>query len=255
MEKDEYRVMKEIEEAYWWFAGKGLLVSSVLHRLCGNRVRGNRILDIGSGTGFVLEILSSYGTVCGVELSPEAIRFLREKDGGLLVRSDVSRDLPFRNNTFSAVTCLDVLEHLDNDAGLLKEIFRVCQPLGCVIITVPAMQLLWSSHDIALHHKRRYTRKKILKKAGAVGFTVMKASYYNTILFPLVFAVRKLKSFFSYERPIRSDFFLPIPKWINAMLSLLFAYEIRLLQRLSFPVGVSLLVILQKQGLNELQGQ
>jgi SAM-dependent methyltransferase len=246
MEKDEYRVMHDIEQTYWWFVGKQFLVRRILERLSPNRQGLDRILDIGCGTGIVLKLLEGFGTSYGMELSPDAIQFLRNRGLNLVVRSDADQSIPFKDNAFSAITCLDVLEHLDNDLTLLKEMGRVCKPGGHVIVTVPAFKILWSPHDVALHHKRRYTRKPTLDKVSGLGYTVIKASYYNVSLFFPILLVRKLKLLFSSKNHMRSDFFVSIPKGLNALLSSLFLFEIGCLRLLNFPFGVSLLLVLQK---------
>jgi ubiquinone/menaquinone biosynthesis C-methylase UbiE len=246
MEKDEYTIMHDIEQTYWWFVGKQFLVKRTLERLFQDRRGGDRILDIGCGTGIILKLLENFGTSYGVELSRDAVQFLRNRGLNLIVQSDANRSIPFKDNTFSAITCLDVLEHLDNDLKLLKEMRRVCKQGGYVIVTVPAFGILWSSHDVALHHKRRYTRELILQKIRGLGYTVLKASYYNVSLFFPILVVRKLKLLFSSENHVRSDFFLPIPNGLNALLSSLFIFEIGCLRFVNFLFGVSLVLVLQK---------
>jgi hypothetical protein len=123
---------------------------------------------------------------------------------------------------------------------------RVCKPGGHIVLTVPAFNVLWSPHDVALHHRRRYTRTQMLKKIFRLNCTVVKNSYYNTILFLPILAIRKLKPFLSDGQNVESDFFIPIPRWINALLTFLYVAEIGCLQFLNFPFGVSLLLILKK---------
>ncbi len=246
MEKDEYKMMHDIEQSYWWFVGKQFLVKSILERYSLNRLKNDQLLDIGCGTGAILKLLQNYGIAYGVELSTNAIRFLKRRDLNLVVRSDASQSIPFKENTFSAITCLDVLEHLDNDFTLLNEMVRVCKPGGHIVLTVPAFSVLWSPHDAALHHRRRYTREQMLKKACRLNCTVLKSSYYNTALILPILVARKLKLFFSNKQNVRSDFFIHIPRLINALLTLLFVSEIRCLQFLNFPFGVSLFLVLQK---------
>jgi len=246
MEKDEYRRMHDIEQSYWWFVGKQFLVKTVLEGLCVDGYKGGRILDIGCGTGIVLELLEDFGVPSGMELSSEAIRFLRQRNLNCVVQTDANQTIPFRDNAFSAVTCLDLLEHIDNDLPLLKEMYRVCRPGGHVIITVPAFQTLWSPHDVALHHKRRYTKQQMLSMIRQLNWRVIKCSYYNTLLFCPILGMRALKNCQSRHKSARSDFFIGLPAWLNRTLSLLFLSEIFLLKYLNLPFGVSLLFILQK---------
>ncbi|MFH1630249.1 MAG: class I SAM-dependent methyltransferase [Pseudomonadota bacterium] len=246
MENDEYRVMHDLEKSYWWFVGKQYLVRTHLTRLNIENLQQPAILDIGAGTGIILKILERFGKAFGTELSFEAIRFLKERQLNLIVRSDANKNLPFRNESFSVITCLDVLEHLDRDSALLKEMFRVCRPGGYVLITVPSFQAFWSPHDTALHHKRRYTRSHILTYVKKLRFKVLKASYYNMILSIPIWTIRRIRSLFPQNEHPQSDFFISLPGALNRALTFLFAAEIYGLRFLNYPFGVSLLLILQK---------
>jgi len=246
MEKDEYTVMHDIEQSYWWFTGRQFLVKTVLERLRMNSFERGKILDVGCGTGIILKLLEDFGQAFGTELSPEAIHFLKQRDLNLVVQSDANLSIPFKDNTFLAVTCLDVVEHIDNDRSLIEEIFRVCKPGGHVIVTVPAFGFLWSTHDVALHHKRRYSKKQMLMKIRHLNWKVIKCSYYNTALFLPILTARKLQGFLLNHRPVQSDFSIKLPAWINKALSVLFLLELRGLKYLNFAFGVSLLLILQK---------
>ena len=248
MENDEYKIMYDLEQSYWWFLGKQFLVRENLRRLISKGFKKRNILDIGSGTGIVLKVLESFGTPYGIEVSPRAIHFLRKRNLKSIALSDANQSIPFKNDTFSAITCLDVLEHLDNDINLLKEMVRVCEPGGYILVTVPAFDLLWSSHDVALHHKRRYTRKQMLNNVKALNCSVIKASYYNSILCFPILAARKIKPFFLNSKEAQSDFFTAVPDCLNKALSLIFMAEIYCLRFFNFAFGVSLLLIIKKPG-------
>lgn len=251
MENDEYKISYDLEESYWWFVGKQFLMRDNLKKLAFNRGKNEKILDIGCGTGIVLKILEKFGTAVGMEISREAIHFLRKRGLKLIACSDANQSIPFKSDTFSTITCLDVLEHLDNDFSLLREAGRVCKPGGHIFLTVPAFNILWGVHDEALHHKRRYTLKQILKKIDPLDFIVIKASYYNICFFPLIFACRKINRFLSRKKYAQSDFFLPLPQWFNNILILFYTVELKLLRSFRFPFGVSLLLILQKPKLEK----
>jgi SAM-dependent methyltransferase len=246
MENDEYKIMYDLEKSYWWFLGKQFLVRSSLKALTLDDFKNTKILDIGCGTGIILKILEEFGTAYGIDLSSKAIRFLRQRELNFVACADAGQPLPFRNDVFSIITCLDVLEHLDSDQALLEETFRVCKPGGYIIITVPAFDILWSIHDEALHHKRRYTLKQILANVRRLNCRIIKASYFNTILFLPILIARKLKSLFPHKKELESDFFLPMPGWINSLLKSLFIFEISFVQSVNLPFGVSLLLIIKK---------
>ena len=238
--------MYRLETSYWWFLGKQFLVEDQFRGLqMGPRTRC-RILDIGSGTGLNLKALEKFGRAYGLERSSEAIGFLRRRGMYHIICSDANEALPFQDGVFSAVTCLDVLEHLDHDASLLREMYRVCSPGGYLFITVPAFQTLWSPHDIALHHRRRYTKEQILAQIKPLNCTIIKASYYNMILAIPIMVFRKLNSAFSSRDHSQSDFFLFLPGGLNWALAALFKLEISFLRYLNYPFGVSLLVVFQK---------
>jgi ubiquinone/menaquinone biosynthesis C-methylase UbiE len=139
-----------------------------------------------------------------------------------------------------------VLEHLDDDRPLIKEMFRVCKPGGYVLITIPVFEFMWSYHDTALHHKRRYTKQQVLTRIDGLPWDVRKCSYYNTLFFFPMLATRSLKRLLSKNRLPRSDFFMRLPAWLNRAMSLLFVSEISLLRYLNLPFGVSLILALQK---------
>jgi SAM-dependent methyltransferase len=248
MENEEYRIMYRLEQSYWWFLGKQHLVKDQLSRfpqgVCGQQ----RMLDIGSGTGIILKSLNDFGTAYGTDVSWEAIDFLKKRDLPRIVCADANRPLPFKDHCFSVVTCLDVLEHLDHDLKLLEEMLRVCHDGGRIVITVPAFRLFWSPHDVALHHKRRYTRKEMLESVRPLNCKVLAASYYNFLFSIPILAVRKVKALVSKKDHAQSDFFLNLPGILNRVFTLLFKAEISLLRFLRYPFGISLLLILEKAG-------
>jgi SAM-dependent methyltransferase len=247
MEKSEYEIMYNLESSYWWFLGKQFLVEDQFRSLGLDPPNRCRILDIGSGTGQNIRTLEKFGNVCGVERSSEAIRFLRKRGVRNVICSDANVTLPFRDGVFSAVTCLDVLEHLDEDESLLTEMHRVCEPGGYIFITVPAFRMFWSPHDIALHHKRRYSKGEMLLRIKGLRCRVKKVTYYNMVLSVPIWLFRKLRSVTSLKNHSESDFFTPLPGFLNKSLESFFKLEITFLRYRNYPFGVSLLVILQRE--------
>jgi len=239
--------MHRLERTHWWFAGKRFLITATLDRcLAASSIR-HAILDIGCGTGMMMQSMGSHGQTYGLEISPDAIRLSKQRGLHRIVRSNAGMGLPFKNAAFDAVTCLDVLEHLDDDRNLIKEVFRVLKPGGHVIITVPAFQIQWSRHDVAVHHKRRYTRSSMLKKVDGLGWQVVREGYYNTALFLPILLLRKVRTLFSTKMaPPKSDFCIPLPAVLNKLLAGLLKAEVKCLPFFRFPFGVSLLMVLRK---------
>ncbi len=247
MEKNEYITMHQLETTHWWFVGKRFLVTATLDRCLAPSSIRHPILDIGCGTGMIMDAMGSHGRVYGLDASPDAIRLSKRRELHRIVRSDAGAGLPFRNEAFDAVTCLDVLEHLDDDRNLIEEIFRVLKPGGYVIITVPAFQIQWSRHDVAVHHKRRYTKQMILDRITGYPWQIHKASYFNMVLFLPILGIRKVKRLVSTKSPTpQSDFALKLPGCLNKALSWLMITEIKCLRWLDFPFGVSFVLVLHK---------
>ena len=251
MENEEFEIMYHIEQSHWWFRGKQFLLKQTIGSLDNKALKKGRILDIGAGTGIILKLLQDLGEAYGIELSLQAINFLKKRKLKRIICADADHPLPFKNDTFTMITCLDVLEHLEKDFGLLKEMIRVSRPGGHILVAVPALDIFWSSHDVALHHKRRYTRKELLQMIHDMNCKIIQASYYNFTLSMPILAVRTFKSIFSHNKQAQSDFFMNLPDFMNKLLGFLYKVEIRCLKFMNFPFGVSVLLVLRKSDGNE----
>lgn len=153
--------------------------------------------------------------------------------------------LPFRNEIFDLVLALDVIEHIDDDRAAVKEFYRVLKPGGRLIITVPAFQFLWSEHDQAVHHMRRYTRPGLLNILQFGGFENEKATYWNIILFLPVAAIRLLKRFRRSAGVSKTDL-IELPSSLNRLLMGLLVIENRILDRFDLPFGISVMCLCRK---------
>ncbi len=244
MDQAFYREYAEIEDTHWWFRGRRAIFDRVL---CSFRGRpGFRILDIGFGTGAMLVFLARYGSVIGMDVSADAIRFARTRCDHPMLRGTIAM-LPLHARSIDLVTAFDIVEHVDDDAAALAELARVCRPGGHALLTVPAFQFLWGSQDVLSHHKRRYTLAELRTKVEAAGFRVVTISYFNALLFPVVAAVRigrRLRG--QEERNVRSDFSMTKPGMLNDALTWLFAAERSLIARVRIPIGVSLLCLAER---------
>ena len=142
---------------------------------------------------------------------------------------------------FDLITLIDVLEHLDDDVGTLSLLGAALRDGGAILATVPAHPFLWSSHDLAHHHKRRYRMGELLRNMEAAGLRTSYASYFNMWLFPVVAGVRMVKRGFGASKS-GDDLFLPGPL-VNDLLYRLFSSESRLIGRMKLPMGVSIVAI------------
>jgi SAM-dependent methyltransferase len=231
------------EERHWWYRGRRRIIHAVLSHLA--LPARARILDAGCGSGRNMVELARYGTVTGVELSEAALRVARSRGVGEVVQASLEA-LPLTTSSFDLAVCLDVIEHLDDDRGALRELRRVIVPGGYLIVTVPAYQWLWSNHDVINEHRRRYTRRSLLAVSQEGGWHCERVTYFNSILLPVAAVARTLERL-RKEPPDQSlDLWLP-PAPLNALLERPLALEAALLARNgnSLRAGLSLLAVLR----------
>jgi SAM-dependent methyltransferase len=240
MEKELYQRFYEIEDRHWWFVARKAIVLGLLKRFL-PAAKAPDIFDAGCGTGGMLKDLEKYGQLVGADASEEAVKFCRLR--GFEIAQCSVLDIPFQAGSFDVVLGLDLIEHLDDDMGALRELYRVCRPGGLLVVTVPAFQFLWSHHDELNHHKRRYTRGQLRHRLTSASFQVLRSSYFNSYLFPCMLAGRMFGGGVGQEPGME----LSLPhRAINRFLSGVFAAELPLLKRVDLPVGGSILAIARR---------
>ena len=246
MDPSMYRAFAELHEArHWWFVGRRRIVQSVLASLFGER-RDLKILDIGCGTGGMIPILARHGRVTGIDGAEAAIRYSRERHGGMaeLRQIDFPREMP-PGGEYDLVTLFDVLEHLDDDATALRRAASLAREGGRLIVTVPAYRFLWSPHDEINQHRRRYSPRELRDRILSAGLALRRLSHFNTLLFPIVYAARVVRRSRVRTGDQRSDFRVG-QRWLNALLADVFGVERFLLRRMDLPFGVSLLAVAER---------
>lgn len=246
MRSNEYSKMADTEDFYWWHVGRKKIINKQLKNVATNPRPYTRLLNIGCGTGGTIPMLSEFGRLDNVEVSQEAIDICHSK-GFTNIKKINDIKLPFKDGEFDLAVALDVLEHIEDDEGALKEWHRILKKSGKVFITVPAYQWLWSEHDESLHHHRRYTLSGLHKKLNQAGFHVQKRTYAIVFSFPLIVGYRFVRSIFPKKRKSEvatSYVFLPRP--INSLFIGLLSLEAWILQYINAPFGTSLLVIAEK---------
>jgi len=245
MYPDEYRVMFEIEGDYWWYRGRRELIKNLLARYAPASSSHLRILDVGCGTGANLKLLQSYGHAIGVDISDQAIGFCRARgipQNRMFLAS--AMHLPFPDSQFDLAMSFEVLCNVEDDQLALREIARVLKPRARFIVALPAHQWLWSMHDVAVGTTRRYDAQEVRKKLSAAGFEIERVTYANTMLFPLIAAVRLLSR--REKQKVHSDL-VPLPRFINTFLTALFVAEMRAVSRVNLPFGVTLIAVARKK--------
>lgn len=233
----------EVDEHHWWYRGRRRIIAAELDRL--PLPAGAQVLDAGCGSGRTMQELTSYGQVRGIELSPEAAELARRRAHGE-VKIGRLEELPWESDTFDVVTCLDVIEHTPNDRLTLTELQRVTRPGGFLLVTVPAYPALWSYHDEANHHYRRYSRRMLRASATGAGWRVERMTSFNSVLLAPAAAVRLVQRRRATQNGQSSDLHVG-PAWLNDVLERPMALEASWLARgHTLPAGLSLLAVLSK---------
>ncbi|WP_114906093.1 class I SAM-dependent methyltransferase [Ornithinimicrobium murale] len=187
MEGAEIRKLVTLEDDHWWYRERRHL----LHR----RVRDlppGQALDIGAAGGGNTRVLESLGwDVLALEFTAEGAEVARER-GLEVIRAD-AQALPVADASLDLVTALDVLEHLPDHERAAAEIHRVLRPGGVLVAAVPVDQRLWSEHDVAVGHERRYEPVEFLSLLRGAGLEVTAARSWMVLLRPVV-ALRRKRS-------------------------------------------------------------
>ncbi len=235
------KAMLEVDEQHWWYRGRRRIIRAELDRLA--LPADAAVLDAGCGSGRTLEELDPFGEVRGIELDPEAADVARAR--GYEVEIGRLEELPWGDDTFDLITCLDVIEHTPDDRATLRELRRVCKPGGWLLVTVPAYQALWSLHDEANHHYRRYSRSSLRFAAVAAGWLMERMTSFNTVLLAPAAAVRvaqrRRRNDGTYTPELRLG-----PDWLNTALEGPLWLEASWLRRGgTLPAGLSLLAVMR----------
>lgn len=242
MKTEEYARLYQLEDQYWWFVARRRTALKLMRERC---KPAPRILDLGCGTGAVLDELNQVGEAWGLDLSPHALGYCAQRGLQRLVMADAER-VPFRDESFDAVVALDALEHVPDHESALAEVRRVLRPGGLFVLNVPAFRWLWGPHDVALMHQRRYRRHEVKRLLEDHGFEIEVLSYGVFLLFPVVMAIRALNKL--DRRPAQVT--LPrVSPAVNRLLVRLQEFEARWMDRGSLPWGSSVVAV-ARRGVN-----
>lgn len=202
-----------------------------------------RILDAGCGPGAALIYLAKFGDVIGVDISEEALRFARKR--GMVKKGDISK-LPFEDQTFDVVVCLDVLYHQwVNVKRAISEMKRVLKPGGILLIREPAFDWFKSSEDIASQTKHRFTKEELRRELNG-SVDILKLTYINFLLFPLAF-LKRIPEVIGMRKKRGASDIQEVSPLLNKILFSLFRMEKTLLSYTNFPFGTSVLCVARKK--------
>lgn len=238
MRERAYREHYRVEDRHWWFRGRWAVVEALLART--TLPPHPRILDAGCGTGGNLQRYARLGETSGVDPSPEAVRFCRERGFDSVQQAGLEQ-LPFADGSFDLIAATDVLEHVEAEQEALRELRRVTAPGAAMLLTVPAYMWLWTAEDDRLHHKRRYTLGRLRRATEEAGWRPVLSSYFNSALLPAIAATRQLTR--NRDDDDQTDV-ERTPEWLNGPLLMPMRLEARLIRAgARFPAGVSIGIV------------
>ena len=240
MGPDEYKFMYDMEESHWWFLSHRHLAVRLIESL---RLSRPKILDVGAGTGGKIRSFAKLGEAHGIDVSEKAVEFCQRRGLENVVLCPAEH-IAFPDETFDIVTSFDVLEHVNNPSRMLEECRRVLKAGGHLIISVPAFRFLWSQHDEALCHLRRYERKEFSNELEEAGFEIKRMSYLFFVSFFVVAPIRLLRRV-RQAKTICDTTTLP-PRLLNLALVALFRFETWLSMKMGLPFGTTLYAVGKK---------
>ena len=226
MDTAELRLLTSLEDRHWWYKERRAILARELRRLPGP----GRALDIGAAGGGNTRVLNAHGwQAVAVEYSDSVADVARAR-GIAAIRAD-ARELPARSGACGLVTAFDVLEHIDEDYLAAAEIARVLRPGGTALIAVPCDMALWSAHDDAVGHVRRYSRSELAGVVQKAGLTMEKMWSWNVLLRPAMALRRKSSTGSDLDdvQPVLNrvltsivvaERYLPVKSWPGASLIL-----------------------------------
>lgn len=244
MNREEYDQMFRLEDEHWWFVARRNLLVRAVEQLAPDSNLVPRFLDVGCGTGGTLEKLVPFGEVVGLDMEALALSYCQRRGITQLVQASATA-MPFAEGTFSAVVALDVLEHIPDDRGAAAEIARVLAPGGMLYVTVPAYRSLWSAHDVALMHQRRYVAHEVKTLLTGAGLEMVRLTYTVSLFLPLVWTIRTFRRLFLPNITPKADVALT-PSAVNGLLRSILDVESSIALRTPLPFGLTVFAAARK---------
>jgi len=247
MNPAEFANIAAAERDLWWYRGMRRILFRMLRRTTRGR-KFQRVLEAGCGTGFFAAVLQREWRVpvTAVDLSAEGLRYARGMHLGRLAQSNLAA-LPFRDAAFDAVLSLDVIVHFPRgeESQPMKELSRVLEPSGLLVIRVSALDALRSRHSEFVMERQRFTRRRLMDLAQSCGIRVLRCSYANSLLMPV--ALAKFRFWEPLRRQPAASGVGAGPAWLDRILYRTLAFEASCLAAgLNFFLGQSLILIGEK---------
>ena len=238
MERVVYQQMAELDDRHWWYRARRKILADLIRRDA-QLPPDARILEIGCGTGHNLAMLAGFGHVDGLELDDEARELSEKRLGRKIMRSPLPELSEVADKSYDLIGAFDVIEHIDDDQAALAAIATKLKPGAKFVMTVPAHPWMWTAHDVANHHKRRYSKRALRALVDGSPMRLDRIGYFNSLLFPIAVVERTISKLRGKDD---GNVSLP-PAPLNATLEAVFAAERYLVGRLPLPPGLSLFAV------------
>lgn len=243
MKDVHYKDIFENQDTHWWYKAMKEINKSLLRKYLPKK-SNLQILDAGCGTGSALKYLATFGDVIGVDLSDEALVYAKKR--GKVKKADVA-SLPFKNESFDLVFCIQVLYHawVEDEEEVLSEFNRVLKKGGILLIQEPALNWIKGNEDEIAFGKHRFSSKELQSKLERYSFKILKISYINFFLLPIILICRLPEILGVRKRRQVSDIF-KLPHIIDSFLFSILRSETFFLNYLNFPLGVDVICVAKK---------
>lgn len=247
-----FEILYQSEERNFWFRVRNKIIGNAITRYLPQQ---SHILEVGCGTGYVSHYLKQLGFhIECLDFFSDALDFCKRRNSGYeYYQHNFSNRIFFEE--FDGICAFDVLEHIENDDLILKNMYYALKPGGYIFVTVPAGKRLWSAMDIYSEHKRRYSMQELRTKIEDTGFKVIKISYFMTLLYPFLLLFRKLslRTSSMNDKDMKEQIKKEVTNQlqpnaiINFLFFLIFSLEVPLLDLVTLPFGSSLICIGKKE--------
>jgi hypothetical protein len=236
MQEQGFAGIKE-GEGSWWYDGRIFGIHRILTHF---NARDERICDVGAGYGAMCPALKQFGHTTAFEPQADVRKHCGENCDAVFPSGNLPELTRSQREKFSLVTLLDVVEHVEDDVGFLRELHKLLPVGGHILVTVPAFMALWSELDVLAMHYRRYNKSQIVGALESAGFEIEYASYWNMMLLLVAFVVRRGSGKGGYAA-------FSMPRWIDRLFFGWVWLETSLMPSLSLPFGTSVFVYARKK--------
>lgn len=250
-----YASLVAVEDRHFWFRARNRAIVAAFDSIRPRLPARYRVLEVGCGTGNVLRELqraATGGSVFGMDLHMEGLRVARTRTDPALLLQANAESPPF-SVRFDVVGAFDVIEHLDDDAAVLRTLRQLLTDRGFLLLTVPASPSLWSYFDVGSHHRRRYVPGELRRKLAESGYAVEYVTPYMSVLFPVLWIARRLAGRRYRQGAAAGEAWavagsdLRVRPLSGAVLGFMLEREAALLRRRArLPFGASLMAIARK---------